>query len=82
MVSENYYPGWSAKVDGAPAKAERAMLSLMAVALPAGSRIVELSFDSAPYHAGRRATLATLALALLLTAAGFIADRRAAPANA
>lgn len=77
VVSENYYPGWTATVDGQPAKAERANLTLMAVALPAGARQVEFRFDSAPYHTGRGITLAVLALALLLLVGGGLADRRA-----
>jgi hypothetical protein len=76
VVSENFYPGWSATVDGRPAKAERANLSLMAVALPAGARTVEFTFDSAPYHAGKTVTLLALALAVLGTVVGAWAGRR------
>lgn len=76
VVSENYYPGWQATVDGRPAKAERANLSLMAVALPAGARKVEFTFDSAPFHTGKRVTLAALALSLLVAGAGAVAGRR------
>lgn len=76
VVSENYYPGWQASVDGQPAKAERANLSLMAVALPAGAREVELSFDSAPFRTGSRVTLALIAFSLLLMFAGWKFDRR------
>ena len=78
VVSENYYPGWQATVDGQPAKAERANLSLMAVALPAGARRIEFVFDSAPYHTGKRITLVALALSLLAAAAGLFAGRRRA----
>lgn len=76
VVSENYYPGWTAVVDGTPAKAERANLSLMAVALPAGARKVEFTFDSPPFHTGKTVTLVALALALLATGAGYAATRR------
>lgn len=76
VVSENFYPGWQATVDGQPAKAERAMLSLMAVALPAGATAVELTFDSAPYATGRGITIFTVVLALLLFAVGVVLDRR------
>lgn len=76
VVSENYYPGWTATVDGQPAKAERANLSLMAVALPAGARKVEFTFDSAPFHTGRTVTLAALALSLLAAGAGAAVGRR------
>lgn len=76
VVSENYYPGWTATVDGQPAKAERANLALMAVALPAGARQVEFTFDSTPFHTGKLVTLAALVLALLLLGAGWLMERR------
>ncbi|HET8769482.1 MAG TPA: YfhO family protein [Gemmatimonadaceae bacterium] len=76
VVSENYYPGWTATVDGQPAKAERANLALMAVALPAGAQRVEFTFDSAPFHTGKMVTLIALALALLALAAGVLLQRR------
>jgi hypothetical protein len=76
VVSENYYPGWTAVVDGTPAKAERANLSLMAVALPAGARRVEFAFDSGSYRKGRTVTLVALALSVLVAMAGIVADRR------
>jgi hypothetical protein len=82
VVSENFYPGWQATVDGQPAKAERAMLSLMAVALPAGARQVELTFDSAPYHTGRSVTLVAVAAAMLLLIAGLVMDRQPRVADA
>jgi hypothetical protein len=82
VVSENYYPGWSAVVDGKPAKAERANLSLMAVALPVGARKVEFTFDSEPYHQGKTITLVALVLALLVGGAGLFADRRGRRAHA
>ncbi|MBX7118199.1 MAG: YfhO family protein [Gemmatimonadaceae bacterium] len=79
VVSENYYPGWSASVDGQPVAPERANLSLMAVPLPAGARKVELSFDSPAYHTGRTVTLAALGLAVLALMAGFFVGRRHRP---
>ncbi|MBX3175671.1 MAG: hypothetical protein KF709_14785 [Gemmatimonadaceae bacterium] len=88
VVSENFYPGWTAVVDGQPATAERADLSLMAVALPEGARKVEFRFDSPPYHTGRGITLAVLGLALAMLGAGAVVDRKkgtaaaAEPANA
>ena len=75
VVSESFYPGWQATVDGQPAKVERANLALMAVALPAGARTVELTFDSPPYHQGKTLTLIALATALLLTLLGAVVGR-------
>ncbi len=76
VLSENFYPGWQASVDGQPAKAERAMLSLMAVALPAGATTIELRFESAAYATGRGITVLAAALALALFGAGLVLDRR------
>lgn len=80
MVSESFYPGWQATVDGQPAKAERANLALIGVALPAGARKVELRFDSPPYHTGRKVTLVALALSVLLMAGGAFLGRGRADA--
>lgn len=82
VVSENYYPGWTAEVDGKPAALGRADFTLIGVELPAGAKRVSLRFDSAPYHSGKRITLGALALALLLLVGGAFLDRRAAPTAA
>ncbi|MFM8567554.1 MAG: hypothetical protein ACKOCV_07715, partial [Gemmatimonadota bacterium] len=70
-------PGWTATVDGAVVSPIRANLSLMAVPLRAGAREVVLRFDSAPYHAGQRFSLAAAGLACLLFGVGFIRRRDA-----
>lgn len=80
VVSEVFYPGWTATVDGQPAKAERTNLALIGVALPAGARQVELTFDSKPVHTGRTVTYVAIAAALLLTALGAAVGRRRADA--
>lgn len=76
MVSENWYPGWEARVDGSPALLGRAAVTLMGVVLPEGGRVVELTFTNRPYEQGKRVTWAAVALALLLTAGGAVIDRR------
>jgi uncharacterized membrane protein YfhO len=58
VVSDAWYPGWSATVDGKPAPLLRADYALVGVALPAGRHVVELRFASRPTRAG-------LALSLL-----------------
>jgi hypothetical protein len=76
VVSENYYPGWRATVDGKPAPAiGQADVSLIGVALPAGAKHIELTFDDAAYERGKLVTLIALVLALLLTAGGVAANR-------
>ena len=76
IVSENFYPGWTATVDGKPATASRAMYSLIGVPLPTGARQVELHFASASFEKGKRITLIALGLTLLLLAGGIVMDRR------
>ena len=76
IVSENFYPGWIARVDGRNAPAERADYSLIGVALSAGARSVELEFTSAAYRNGKAITLVALAAALALWALGLVAGRR------
>jgi uncharacterized membrane protein YfhO len=75
VVSENYYPGWEATVDGQPAKAERANLSLMAVALPEGARRWNsVRLGAVPHR--QAITLAAIALALLAAGGGLFVGRR------
>lgn len=70
VVSENYYPGWHATVDGQPATPGRAQFSFIGVELPAGARRVELTFASRTYETGRTVTL----IALFVAVAWFIAS--------
>ncbi len=47
VVSENWFPGWMAEVDGAPAEVHRVNLTLQAVALPsAGEHVVALRYTA------------------------------------
>ena len=76
VVSENYYPGWSATVDGKPVPTGRADFTLIGVVLPAGARQVELTFDSPRYHTGKTITLACLLLSVLAAGVGLVMERR------
>jgi hypothetical protein len=77
VVSENYYPGWTATVNGQAAAIGRADLVLIGVELPDGAREIQLRFDSAPYHTGKTITLIALVLATLAAIAGLVLDGRA-----
>jgi hypothetical protein len=77
IASENYYPGWSATVDGKAATVDRADFVLMGVPLPAGARRVELTFHSVTYDRGKWLTLCALALAISCWVGGLLIDRRA-----
>jgi hypothetical protein len=76
VVSENYFPGWRATVDGREAPVYRADYNLIGVPLPAGSRRVELSFRDQAVATGKVITFVALALALAALALGLVADRR------
>ena len=78
VVSENFYPGWTATVDGKPVTASRAMYSLIGVPLPTGARTVELRFASASYERGKLVTLMSLGIAALLLGGGIVSIRRRA----
>jgi hypothetical protein len=76
IVSENYYPGWRARVDGREAPIGRADLSLIGVGLSAGARTVSLTFRSAPFETGKWITLAAIAAAVVWALAGLAMERR------
>ncbi|MEO8578331.1 MAG: YfhO family protein, partial [Gemmatimonadales bacterium] len=76
LVSENYFPGWSATADGKPAKIGRANFSLIGVQLPEGARKVELVFDDPAYVQGKMITILALVLTLVLIAAGTVMEKR------
>jgi hypothetical protein len=78
VVTENYYPGWTATVDGKPAAIGRANYILIGVELPAGAKSVQLDFASPAFERGKAITLSVLALCLLLLAGGIVAERRKA----
>jgi hypothetical protein len=76
IVSENYYPGWEATVDGQPAPIGRAQYVLLGVGLPTGARSIELRFRSPTYERGRAITLASLFAASMMLVAGLVVVRR------
>ncbi|MBA2685028.1 MAG: hypothetical protein H0U66_11095 [Gemmatimonadaceae bacterium] len=76
VVSENYYPGWVATVDGKTAPVVRTDYSLIGVVMPTGGTKVELTFTSPSYQKGKMLTLVALGLSLVGIVAGAAADRR------
>jgi hypothetical protein len=73
VVSENFYPGWHATVDGKPAIAERADLTLIGIALPEGAKKVSLDFTSSSYEEGKTITLIAIAISILAILGGIFA---------
>lgn len=78
IVAENFFPGWSATVDGRAAATDRVQYNLIGVQLPVGAKQVRLHFDDVAYERGKVITLIALALSLALAAAGVVASRLAA----
>jgi hypothetical protein len=76
VVSENYYPGWVATVDGKTVPTVRADFSFIGVPLQAGATRVALDFADPAYARGKVVTILATLLALALTAGGVFAERR------
>jgi hypothetical protein len=76
VVSENWYPGWTARVDGQPVTTARADYALIGVPLPAGARRIELTFFDPAYARGRLITAGALLVTLSLIAGGIVMERR------
>jgi len=80
IVSENYFPGWTAAVDGRAALVDRAEYNLIGVQLPASARQVSLRFDDPAYERGKVITLLALVASLILVAVGVVRGRTRDPA--
>lgn len=70
LIAENWYPGWSATVDGTPAPTMRANHAMLSVAVPPGAKEIALRYQTPGYGTGKVITLAALAGALLLIVVG------------
>ena len=81
IVSENYFPGWTALADGRSARVDRVQYNLIGVELPAGTKRIDLRFDDRAYERGKVVTLVAMAIALSLIVIGMLTPRRS-PATA
>ena len=68
VLSEVYYPGWRARVDGEETRLYRANYTLRAVALTPGSHRVEMIFDPLSVKAGLGLSGVTVLLSIALVA--------------
>lgn len=85
-LAEQYFPGWTATVDGAPVLVERCHQALQCVDVPAGKHTIEFRFQSRWLGAGAAISIGTaLVLTLLLVQTqgkGFFpGDRTPPPAD-
>lgn len=74
LSTERFARGWSARVDGRPARVERVNLYFLGVAMPSGEHMVELTYGAGPFFC-----LAALsaAAAVAATALGIALELRA-----
>jgi uncharacterized membrane protein YfhO len=68
VLSDLFYPGWEATVDGRPAEILRANYAMRALAIPKGAHEVRFLYRPASFRAGVAASAAgCLALACLVS---------------
>jgi hypothetical protein len=70
VLSDVYYPGWHATVDGRPVRIDRVDYLLRGVPLPAGTHRVEFSYDPASFRIGWLVSLAVLLTLAAMTVVG------------
>lgn len=74
VLSDPYYPGWRAEVNGEPAMIRRANYVFRAVAVPAGSQRVTMSYRPGTWLVGFG--ISTLTVLVLLILAGIALARK------
>jgi uncharacterized membrane protein YfhO len=75
VLSEVYYPGWRAWVDGEEAPVLRANYAFRAVAVSAGNHTVRLVFEPALWRWGLVLAGATVAVLVVGAAAARLSER-------
>lgn len=76
VLSEGYYPGWQATVDGAEAPIVRTNVMMRGVVVPAGEHEIDFRFRSRSVAAGMVLSVATLALLLAVRRRLVISEAR------
>jgi hypothetical protein len=81
VVTENFYPGWTARIDGRAARVLPANLAMRAVAVPAGRHTVEMSYEPESFYLGLRICIGTLSIVCGLLVYPVVFRRRATPVS-
>ncbi|HYV07208.1 MAG TPA: YfhO family protein, partial [Blastocatellia bacterium] len=68
VLSDNYYPGWKAFLDGEPTRIFQANCTMRAVAVPAGRHLVSFVFEPSTLRASVYVSFAAVAFTLILLA--------------
>ncbi len=76
VLTDSYYPGWTAEVDGNDREIQLANYFFRAVPVGPGDREVVFRYRSHPYEAGRWISAATLLLLIVGLGAVWIRSRR------
>jgi hypothetical protein len=76
VLTDNWFPGWKATVDGKDAPVERVDYLLRGVRVPAGSHRVEFRYEPASWRAGWIVSLLALVAILAAAAIGWRSRRR------
>ena len=84
VLSDTYYPGWRATVDGKPAEVLRANAAMRGVAVEPGHHVVQFTYDPLSFRLGCWITFMTICAMALVVAADRIRNARttAAPVTA
>lgn len=67
FISDTYYPGWKAYVDGNEQKILRANYAFRAVVVPSGNHIVEFRYEPDSFNIGRTISILSFYFLLLYT---------------
>lgn len=77
VMSESYYPGWKAWLDGKPAPIHRADIAFRGVAVPAGKHHLRMQFRPVILPVSAAISLSAAIFLVILAASGRAAQKRA-----
>jgi hypothetical protein len=82
IVSQTYYPGWKASVDGSNTDVVQADVTLTGVPIPAGMHEVRLVFRPLSFYIGLTLTIFSCVVLAIMISAGLRSQRQSAKRDA
>jgi len=76
LLADTFYPGWTAEIDGKPARVFRAHLSVRAIQLPRGAHVVRFVYEPPRVRPGLAISAAALALLFFWLGAALYGAKR------
>jgi len=76
IITDAYFPGWNATIDGQPATIERADLLFRAVKVPAGQHRIEMRYEPRSFAVGAVISIAAWLVLIGRAVFGFVRARR------